>query len=287
MRTNALRFVLALAALLPLAAAAQPAPASQAAPAAMPGVDTQGLAPADAQALTQLMQEGACPCDPKKSLLECIQAKNCEKATDLAQYGVKKFKEGLGTDQVREAVVKKYLDDNVTFTFDLKETPSKGAAKGRVVIVEFADFECPHCGMLSKVMPDVLHAFPNDVTLYFKNFPLGVHEHSEEAARAAWAAGRQGHFWQMHDLIFQNQATLSTDKFTAFARELGLNLQKFQADMASKEASAAVDHDRREGIDSGITGTPTLYINGKLYYDDKTADALKEYIRSQLAKLKK
>ncbi len=277
MRALALSFVLAFVAVaLPAAAGAQ----------SLPGVDLAGLAPADVQALTTLMQEGACPCDAKKSMAECIQAKSCPAATDLAVYGAKKFREGLGIDQVREAVVKKYLDDNVTFTFDLKDTPSKGATKGRVVIVEFADFECPHCGLLSKTMPEVLAAFPNDVTLYFKHFPLGAHLNSEPAARATWAAGQQGRFWPMHDMIFAHQATLTTDKIHGFARELGLNTKKFEADMNSPAAQEAVDRDRQEGLKSGLTGTPTLYINGKLYHEDKTADALKAHIRELLKKIK-
>jgi protein-disulfide isomerase len=277
MRALALSFLLALAAVAPLSAAGAQG---------LPGVDVAGLAPADVQALTTLMQEGACPCDPKKSLAECIQAKSCPAASDLAVYGAKKFREGLGLDQVREAVVKKYLDDNVTYTFDLKDTPSKGAAKGRVVIVEFADFECPHCGTLAKTMPEVLAAFPNDVTLYFKHFPLGTHLNSELAARATWAAGQQGRFWPMHDMVFANQAALTAEKIKAFARELGLNTKKFEADLDSPAAHAAVDRDRQEGLQSGLTGTPTLYINGKLYHEDKTADALKAHVRELLKKLK-
>jgi protein-disulfide isomerase len=155
-----------------------------------------------------------------------------------------------------------------------------------VVIVEFADFECPHCGLLSKVMPEVLAAYPNDVTLYFKHFPLGTHLNSEAAARATWAAKQQGRFWPMHDMIFANQASLTLEKINGFARELGLNTQKFEADMNSPAAAAAVDKDRQEGIQSGLTGTPTLYINGKLYHEDKTADALKGYVRDLLKKVK-
>lgn len=264
---------------LVLLAAAAP---SAAAGRDMPGVDVAGLAASDVEALATLMSEGACPCDPKRSLLECIQARSCAKATDLARYGAKKLREGLGIEQVREAVVKKYLDDNVSFTFDLEGVPRKGAEKGRITIVEFADFECPHCALLAKVLPQVLAAYPNEVTLYFKHFPLPMHTYAEAAARAAWAAGRQGRFWQMHDLIFQNQGSLSPERFVAFARELGLNVEKFKADMESPAAHEAIARDRKEGMESGLSGTPTLYINGKLYYEDKTAEALKAHIEALL-----
>lgn len=256
-------------------------------PLVMPGVDLAGLAAADAQALSTLMQEGACPCQPSKSLLECIQAKSCPAATELAAYGAKKFRDGLGLDQVRDAVVKKYLDDNVTYTFDLKDTPAKGAAKGRVVIVEFADFECPHCGLLSKELPAVLAAWPDDVTLYFKHFPLGTHLNSDLAARATWAAGRQGRFWPMHDLVFAHQATLTAEKIHLLAQEIGLNLEKFKVDVESEAARQAINRDRAEGAEAGLSGTPTLYINGKLYHEEKNAEAINAYVKELLQKIKK
>ncbi len=250
----------------------------------MPGVDTKGLAPESVTALEQIMKEGPCPCDPQKSMLQCIEAKSCAGATNLANYGADKLRKGLGADQLREAVIKKFMDDNVNFTFDLKGVPKKGAAKGRIVIVEFADFECPHCALMGEMLGKVVKAHPKAVTVYFKNFPLPHHMHAEPAARASLAAHKQGRFWPMHDMIFANQMKLKKGSFAAFAAELGLNVKKFQADMESDEIRRAVLRDRDEGIKSQLQSTPTLYINQKLYHGDKTLEGISAHIKSLLKK---
>ena len=114
----------------------------------MPGVDLKELDQEDIASLSKLMTNGACPCNHKKSLLECIEAKSCPAATDLANFGADKIREGLGGNQVEEAVVKKYLSDHVSYEFDLSNTPHKGPANAKIVMVEFADFQCPHCRRL-------------------------------------------------------------------------------------------------------------------------------------------
>lgn len=251
---------------------------------ALPGVDTKGLDEAELSALTQLLDEGACPCDPKLSLKACVEAKSCAKATTLAAFGADKFREGMGIEEVREAVVKKYISDNLTFTFELKDTPKKGAENGKITIVEFADFECPHCAMMRKVLDRVVKAHPETVTVYFKQFPIAFHQYAEKAARATLAAHRQGRFWQMHDIVFANQGKLTDESFVAFATELGMNVEKFKKDMADPAIARQVQRDKQEGMDANLSGTPTLFINGKLYLEDKTFEALDKHIKSLLKK---
>ncbi len=251
----------------------------------MPGVDVKDLEADEIIALGVLMSEGACPCNPKISLVECIQQKACPAATELASFGAARFRDGDGVDEVREAVVRKYMADHVTFTFDLSTTPKKGAPDGRIKIVEFADFECPHCALMRPLLDEVAKAYPKDVTLYFKQFPLPHHIYAEAASRATLAAHRQGRFWPMHDLIFTHQTQLEEGSFVAFATELGLNVEKFKTDMADPAIAQQVQRDRQEGEDARMTGTPTVYVNGKLYAEDKSVDAMKAYIRQQLDKL--
>lgn len=267
-------------------AQAQPGPTQPAVgqPAAkLPGIDTSKLDAEERAALVTLMTEGACPCDAKLTLLQCIEAKSCPKATELGNYGAARFRDGQGEEQVREAVVKKYLSDHVTYTFDLTGTPSKGAEKGRITIVEFADFECPHCSLVRPVLKEVLARFPKDVTLYFKPFPLGTHNFSEPAARAALAAHAQGRFWEMHDLLFDHQGRLDATKVKGFVAELGLNAERYLADERSASVAAMILRDRQEALQANLTGTPTIYINGKLYLDDKSVEALSAYIQQLLA----
>lgn len=267
----------------PPAAPLTPAPARPAPPTTLPGVDTRDLDALEITALATLMSEGACPCDTNKSLLDCIRATSCPAATELAGFGAGKLRDGLGIEQVREAVVRKYLEDHMRYTFDLTGTAYKGTLGAPVTIVEFADFECPHCALMRTILTEVVEAFPGKVVLHFKQFPLGHHAHSHGAARAALAAGRQGRFWPMHDLLFQNQGTLSPERFVEFATEIGLNIDRFKRDIEDPALYAQIERDRNEAIAANIGGTPTIYIDGRLYIDDKTPEKLKDHIRQRLA----
>ncbi len=275
-----MRALLWLLLLAPFAAAAQPVQP-------LPGVQLKGLAPDEVAALTELMTQGACPCEPKKSLKECIQAKSCPEATALADYGAAKFRDGLGTEQVQEAVVRKYLMDHTPVAqFDLTNVPAKGDPNADIVIVEFADFECPHCALMRTVVDDLVKKHPKGLRVHFKQFPLGMHPQSDKAARATLAAHRQGKFWPMHDLCFQNQGKLTDGSYAKFAAELGLNAERFAKDMADPAIAQQVERDRQEAIAAGLQGTPTLFINGRQYMEEKTLEAIDDYLARLRVKLK-
>jgi len=110
----------------------------------------------------------------------------------------------------------------------------------------------------------VLEQNPENVKIVFKNFPLNMHRFSATAALAAAAAQKQGKFWQYHDLIFENYRDLSLEKFTDFAKQLNLNMPQFQKDMAGDETKRQVTRDFQEGRKLKVTGTPTIFINGRL-----------------------
>jgi protein-disulfide isomerase len=140
------------------------------------------------------------------------------------------------------------------------DEPQKGPDDALVTIVEFADYQCPYCEKAMGPLEEVLEDYEGDVRLVYKHFPLQMHPAAGPAARAAWAAQQQGKFWEMHRFLFEQKASLSN--LETKARELGLDLGKLQADLASKEASAAVDDDFKAGGMVGVTGTPHFFVNG-------------------------
>jgi hypothetical protein len=230
---------------------AQPAEASP-----LPGTDVMSLSAPQREALTALMKEGPCPCDPKSTLFVCIQAKTCPAATDLASFGVQKFKEGLGKEQVIEAVINKYIEDFVPpATFELKGMAVKGPQEAPITIVEFADFECPHCALMSETIRQLVKAYPKEVRVFFKQFPLPMHQLAAVASKATLAAQRQGAFWPMHDLIFNQQRALSNESFEQFAQQLGLNIERFKADMSDPELDRLIERDKQEGLQAGAQVT--------------------------------
>lgn len=131
---------------------------------------------------------------------------------------------------------------------------------------EFGDFQCPPCGTISSHLDELERDYRPRLRLVFRNFPLPLHSHATEAAHAAEAAGLQGRFWEMHDLIYREQATWSkvpdvTGLFNAYAGVIGLNVEQFKKDMQSQAVKETVERDHREGTQRGVTNTPTIFIN--------------------------
>jgi len=145
---------------------------------------------------------------------------------------------------------------------DIGSSPVHGNAAAKVTIIEFSDFECPFCSRGKATMDEVMKAYPNDVKVVFKNLPLPFHKNATPAAKAAWAAGKQGKFWEFHDELFANQRGLGDEFYTATATKLGLNLDKWKADMASEEATKSIEADKALAEANGISGTPGFFVNG-------------------------
>jgi protein-disulfide isomerase len=110
----------------------------------------------------------------------------------------------------------------------------------------------------------VLETYPDEVKLLFKNYPLPNHEFANKAATAALAAEAQGKFWEYHDLLFEDYDTLDNKKITEIASRLALNLRQFDEKMRDPQIASRIRHDREEGLEAGVVGTPTLFINGRL-----------------------
>jgi protein-disulfide isomerase len=145
---------------------------------------------------------------------------------------------------------------------DVGAAPVKGNANAKITIIEFSDFQCPFCKRGRDTMDEVLKAYPNDVKIAFKHYPLPFHDKAMPASRASWAAQRQGKFWEFYKALFDNQDKLTEEFYLETAKGLGLNIDKFKADMASAESEAAVKADMELAQKNGIQGTPGFFVNG-------------------------
>jgi hypothetical protein len=139
----------------------------------------------------------------------------------------------------------------------------------KVEVIEYGDFQCPACGQFFPLVTAVQQKYNDTVKFTFRHFPLDtIHKNARAGARAAEAAGKQGKFFEMHDLLYKNQAVWETSSdpltiFSGYAQQLGLNISDFKAYYASEEANASINADLQEGKNKGVSGTPTFYINGK------------------------
>ena len=158
-----------------------------------------------------------------------------------------------------------------------------------VVLEEYGDYQCPPCGLLYPVLKDIEHEYGKQLQIVFHHFPLTkIHKNAMNAARAAEAARNQGKFWEMHDRLYRNQnAWKDLDDprpiFIQYAHELGLNADKFTHDLDSPEVEQRIAADMQKGTSIGVTGTPTVFIEGQmLLYEKTTPDGLRQGINFML-----
>jgi protein-disulfide isomerase len=151
----------------------------------------------------------------------------------------------------------------------------RGSRGAQHVLIEYGDFECPMCGQAYWELKRLEEALGDRVAIVFRHFPLaGIHPHAQLCAEAAEAAGAQGRFWQMHDLLFENQEALETPALVAYASNLGLDLHRFRTDLREHRHQRRVRRDFIEGVRSGVNGTPTFFIDSQRYVGVRSAEAL-------------
>ncbi len=151
-------------------------------------------------------------------------------------------------------------------------------------LVEYGDYECPFCGRAYPIVKDIQENLGQDLKFIFRNFPLRkIHPNAYPAAVATEAAARQGKFWEMHDIIFENQKTLSPERFLEFARSLGLDMELFQKDIADEALLNKARKDFESGMRSGVNRTHTFFVNGKKFNGDWSKDQLLQYLKCELA----
>jgi protein-disulfide isomerase len=135
-----------------------------------------------------------------------------------------------------------------------------------VTLVEYGDYECPYCGMAYPIVKRAQQELGNQLRFVFRNFPLAeAHPHARLAAQAAEAAAAQGKFWEMHDMLFENQTALEPDDLVGYAKSIGLDITRFERDLEAGTFAKKVRDDFRSGVRSGVNGTPTFFVNGKRY----------------------
>ena len=174
------------------------------------------------------------------------------------------------------------IDPEKVYNIPLANSPARGPGDAKVTVVEFADYECPFSGQAEGLMTEVLAAYPKDVRVVYKQFPLSkLHPQAMAASKAALAAGRQGKYWEMHDLLFRNQRDLSPERLTQLAESLHLDVMQFQKDLESPEVLAQISREQQEGKAADVMGTPTIFVNGKRLMN-RSLDGFRQMIDSSL-----
>lgn len=156
-----------------------------------------------------------------------------------------------------------------------------------ITLVEYGDYECPYTGMAYPIVKELLKQFGNDkISFVFRNFPLtDIHPHAQHAAEAAESAAAQGKFWNMHDYLFEHQKSLDDSYLFEYAKIVGLDIDKFKDDISRHVYAPLIKKSLKGGIDSGVEGTPTFFINGVRYEDSWDLKTFSQTVRRYLNKL--
>jgi protein-disulfide isomerase len=162
------------------------------------------------------------------------------------------------------------------------DAPFKGPAKADITIVEFTDFQCPFCSRVGPTLAKIQEEYGDQVRIVFKHMPLSFHAQAPGAHAAAEAAKIQGKFWEMHDKIFANQRDLAVATLERYAQEIGLDIEKFKKDVASKAVKDQVAADTRQASSLGVTGTPGFFINGRFLSGAQPFSSFKRVIDAEL-----
>ncbi len=260
---------------------------------ALNGVDLKGLTPAQTAVALKVMRDYGCVCGCSMKVAECREKDPaCTYSKGLSTVIVAAAQEGKSEAEVRNDAAnspiaksiqpKKLLGDPLKIS--TQGAPVIGPENARITLVEFSDFQCPYCRVAAPQLNQVLKAFPTQVKLIFKQFPLDIHSQAALAAAAAVAAQKQGKFWEMHDALFADRGNINRSTVVAMAGKFSLDVKRFTADLDSKETNARVVQDITDGNKAGVEGTPTLFIDGQRFNGLISADALQPILSGMLAK---
>jgi len=162
----------------------------------------------------------------------------------------------------------------------------QGLATAPITLMEYGDYECPYCGEAYPIVKELEEELGDGLRFVFRNFPLSTaHPHAQVAAEAAETAGAQGRFWEMHDLLFENQQELDEHDLGRYAGKLGLDAARFKSELAGHAHAARVREDFMSGVRSGVNGTPTFFVNGVRYNGSFAFDVFLRALQNELKRL--
>jgi protein-disulfide isomerase len=246
----------------------------------LPGVDTREFTPREKHEFSEYVTQFPSPCPSVAvPLAQCVLEKRpCDACLPAAGLIAKAVREGMAHEQV-ETLYKHRFDATTSRSIPLEGSPSRGPEEAKVTIVEFADFECPFCQHIAPELDALFEKRATKIRFVYKFMPLAMHPRGEPAARAAIAAQMQGKFWEMHHQLFAHAPRLEDADLDGYAKAIGLDLERFHADMTSPATKARLEADRKLADDLGVKGTPTIYIDGREF--DGKAD-LDEWVDGEI-----
>ena len=249
----------------------------------LPNVDTRTLTGERLKLYYKLLGSLNSPCGKGHNLrTSFLQDTSCKRAPFAVKYVVSLLVDEQNEEQVREFYAKKYEKQSPKAKLDLSKAPHVGPTDAPVRLVEFFDYQCPHCANFAPILAKVEADEKGKIVTYFMMFPLeGKHPEARSAAQASLAAAAQGKFEEMHRTLFEKAPAHAKQDVAAYAAELGLDPAKFAADYEA--ASTQVTSDVAQGEANGVDSTPTLFFNDHRYDGPMLPEYIEMWIDEELA----
>jgi protein-disulfide isomerase len=227
------------------------------------GVDLGRLSESQRTVFFQILNTEPSACDQPHSLAKSLRDDaKCRDSLIAAQFVADRLASGATAPTVKEEL-EVVLDALTPRELVTQGRPVYGNERAPITLVVFADFECPGCKAEVPQLRAIVDQFRGRVRLVFKHFPLRSHPRAKAAAIACEAAHEQGKFWEMHDVVFAHQEALEDEDLARYAKQIGLDVGKFEEALKSRRPEKVVDADRAEGEKAGIPGTPSVFVNGR------------------------
>jgi len=246
------------------------------------GVDTSPMTPRERHAWSSLVSSVLAPCpDVPVPVAQCVSEKRaCPACLQAAKWVARAVRAGASESQIEHAYRDRF-DPSTVRTFAIDGSPTRGPDDAPVTIVEFADFECPHCAAAVPLIDAIMQVHAGKVRLVYKTFTLPFHTRGEPAARAAMAAGVQGKFWEMEHVLFERQQHLEDADLERYAQMLKLDVPRWKADLNAPAVTDTIAKAHKLGEDINLKGTPSIFINGR-ELDVENDESLEERVAAEL-----
>ena len=212
-----------------------------------------------------------------------MNAEQQETAKGMINEIVPLIKAGKTQDEIIRILQEKEGKKITRYRVEAGDSPSRGPEDAKVTIIEFSDYQCPFSKRVQATLDKVIDKYPQGVKHVFKQNPLSFHKDAFLASEATLAAGVQGMFWEMHDMVFENQKQLKKDKLLEYAAEIGLDMDRFKADLEEHVFKAQVERESKQAVTVGATGTPAFFINGIYLSGAKPLDSFVKVIDGELS----
>lgn len=251
--------------------------------------------------LMKILNNYECTCGCSKgSWANCIKTdKRCPFSRPMGIEVVKLVKEGWSEEYIagffggwrmgmkRNKKGKKSADPNKIYPVTTMNAPFKGPEDAPVTFIEYTDYQCPFCKRVQPTLKSLLESYPDKIRFAVMNNPLSFHKNALPAAMAARAAGKQGKFWEMHYLLFENSRALDDANLVKYAEKIGLDLEKFNVDRKDEKLKAEILKEQQQGVKNNASGTPAFFINGKKHSGARPLAYFKTAVEEALKAKKK